>query len=116
VQLQQVVLNLIRNSIDAIAAMRPSATARSIKLEARQLSTPGRVEFSVLDSGPGIDEETAQRLFEPLMTSKLEGLGLGLAICTSIVEAHGGKLWLHSRAPGATEFRFTIPLENPRGS
>jgi len=43
-------------------------------------------------------------------------LGLGLAICTSIVEAHGGKLWLHSRTPGATEFRFTIPLENPRGS
>lgn len=113
VQLQQVVLNLIRNSIDAINATERDGT---IKLEARQLSTPGRVEFSVLDSGPGIDEETAQRLFEPLMTSKLEGLGLGLAICTSIVEAHGGKLWLHSRAPGATEFRFTIPLENPRGS
>jgi two-component system sensor kinase FixL len=111
VQLQQVILNLVRNSIDAI-----SATKRDGRIEvgARQLSTPDRVEFSVLDDGPGIDEATAERLFEPLMTSKHEGLGLGLPICTSIVEAHGGKIWLHSGAPGATEFRFTIPLENKR--
>jgi two-component system sensor kinase FixL len=111
VQLQQVILNLIRNSIDAIGA-----GSRNGKIEAgaRQLSAPDRVEFSVLDNGPGIDEATAQRLFEPLMTTKTEGLGLGLPICTSIVEAHGGKIWLHSGAPGATEFRFTIPLEATR--
>jgi two-component system sensor kinase FixL len=109
VQLQQVILNLVRNGIDAI-----SETKRGGRIEvgARQLSAPDRVEFSVWDDGPGIDEATTERLFEPLMTSKHEGLGLGLAICTSIVEAHGGKIWLHSGAPGATEFRFTIPLEN----
>lgn len=111
VQLQQVILNLVRNSIDAI-----SATKREGKIEvgARQLSAPERVEFSVLDNGPGIDEATVERLFEPLMTSKHEGLGLGLPICTSIVEAHGGKIWLHSGTPGATEFRFSIPVENGR--
>ena len=113
VQLQQVILNLIRNSIDAISATKRDG---AIVVGARQLSAPDRVEFSVLDDGPGIDEDTAKRLFEPLMTSKHEGLGLGLPICTSIVEAHGGKIWLHSRAPGATEFRFTIPLENPRSA
>lgn len=113
VQLQQVVLNLVRNSIDAI-----SATKREGRIEvgARQLSAPDRVEFSVWDNGPGIDETIAQRLFEPLMTSKQEGLGLGLAICTTIVESHGGKIWLHSGTPGTTEFRFTIPLESGRTS
>lgn len=113
VQLQQVILNLIRNSIDAISTTKRDGL---IVVGARQLSAPDRVEFSVLDTGPGIDEAIAERLFEPLMTSKHEGLGLGLPICTSIVEAHGGKIWLHSGAPGATEFRFTVPLENPRSS
>lgn len=112
VQLQQVILNLVRNSIDAIGE---SSGRGKIIIGARQLSTPARIEFSVLDDGPGIDEETAGRLFEPLMTSKHEGLGLGLAICASIVEAHGGKLWLQSRAAGATEFRFTIPVETKQG-
>jgi len=113
VQLQQVVLNLIRNSIDAISATKRKGR---IELGARQLSAPNRVEFSVWDNGPGIDDTIAQRLFEPLMTSKQEGLGLGLAICTTIVESHGGKIWLHSGTPGATEFRFTIPVESGRGS
>jgi two-component system sensor kinase FixL len=113
VQLQQVILNLIRNSIDAISA---AGVQGKIELGARQLPAPDRVEFSVWDNGPGIDKTIVQRLFEPLMTSKHEGLGLGLPICTSIVEAHGGKIWLHSGAPGATEFRFTVPLENARGN
>lgn len=113
VQLQQVVLNLIRNSIDAISATKRDG---HILVGARQLSTPERVEFSVLDDGPGIDEATATKLFGPLMTSKHDGLGLGLPICTSIVEAHGGKIWLQSAAAGATEFRFTIPIENKRNA
>lgn len=111
VQLQQVILNLIRNSIDSIAGAKRGG---EIVVAARQLFTPGRVEFSVRDNGPGVGEEIAERLFEPLMTSKHEGLGLGLPICTSIVEAHGGKIWLQSREPGATEFRFTIPAGEKR--
>lgn len=111
VQLQQVVLNLVRNSIDSIASAKRGG---EVAIAARHLFTPGRVEFSVWDNGPGISEDIAERLFEPLMTSKHEGLGLGLPICTSIVEAHGGKIWLHSRDPGATEFRFTIPTGDKR--
>lgn len=111
VQLQQVVLNLIRNSIDSIAGAKRGG---EIVVSARHLFTPDRIEFSVWDSGPGIGEEIAERLFEPLMTSKHEGLGLGLPICTSIVEAHGGKIWLQSSTPWATEFRFTIPAGDKR--
>ncbi|MBX3522703.1 MAG: MASE1 domain-containing protein [Xanthobacteraceae bacterium] len=111
VQLQQVVLNLVRNSIDSIASAKRGG---EVVIAARHLFTPGRVEFSVWDNGPGISEDIAERLFEPLMTSKHEGLGLGLPICTSIVEAHGGKIWLHSREPGTTEFRFTIPTGDKR--
>lgn len=111
VQLQQVVLNLVRNSIDSIASAKRGG---EVVIAARHLFTPGRAEFSVWDNGPGISENIAERLFEPLMTSKHEGLGLGLPICTSIVEAHGGKIWLHSREPGTTEFRFTIPTGDKR--
>lgn len=109
VQLQQVALNLIRNSIDAITGAK--IARGEIALAARHLHAPERIEFSVADNGPGVDHAIADKLFEPLMTSKHEGLGLGLPISASIVEAHGGKFWLHSGAPGATEFRFTIPVE-----
>src|SRR5438094_10553810 len=75
------------------------------------LTPPQRVEIGVSDNGPGVDHELADRLFEPLATSKEAGLGLGLPICASIVESRGGPLWLHSREAGATEFRFSLPLD-----
>jgi two-component system sensor kinase FixL len=109
VQLQQVALNLIRNSIEAITGAKIANGV--ISLSARHLHAPERIEFGVADNGPGVDDAMAEKLFQPLMTSKHEGLGLGLSICASIVEAHGGKLHLHSGAPGATEFRFTVPVE-----
>jgi two-component system sensor kinase FixL len=65
----------------------------------------------VIDSGPGVAADIAARLFEPLATSKHDGLGLGLSISAAIVEAHGGRLWLHTGEPGATEFRFSLPIE-----
>jgi len=67
-----------------------------------------------LDNGPGIEGEPASRLFDPLATTKQDGLGLGLSICASIVEAHGGRVWLHSGERGATEFRFSVPLDSSR--
>jgi signal transduction histidine kinase len=70
-----------------------------------------RVEIGVLDNGPEVDDQLADHLFDPLATSKEEGLGLGLPICVSIVESHGGRVWLHSRDAGATEFRFSLPLD-----
>jgi signal transduction histidine kinase len=107
-QLEQVILNLLRNSIEAIAyARQPDgyitvAAARS----------PGRseLEISVQDNGPGVAPEVVDRIFEPLTSSKEEGLGLGLSICESIVEAHAGKLWLERTGSDGTEFRLSIPL------
>jgi two-component system sensor kinase FixL len=111
IQIEQVVLNLIRNATEAI-----SATAQKdgvIRLSAVTLSEPRRIEIAVADNGPGVASDFAQSMFEPMTTSKQEGLGLGLSICLTIVESHGGRIWLHSGEPGHTEFRFWLPLEPP---
>jgi two-component system, LuxR family, sensor kinase FixL len=109
VQLQQVMLNLLRNADEAIADARmPNG---HITVVARHLESPTRIEISVVDNGPGITAEVAERLFHPLTTSKTDGLGLGLSISASIVEAHGGRIWLQTGKAGATEFRFSLPLE-----
>jgi two-component system sensor kinase FixL len=109
VQLQQVVLNLLRNAMEAIedARMRDER----IIVAARRLEAPDRIEISVMDNGPGIATEMIERLFHPLVTSKTDGLGLGLSICAAILQAHGGRIWLHAGNAGATEFRFSLPLE-----
>jgi C4-dicarboxylate-specific signal transduction histidine kinase len=112
VQLEQVVLNLVHNAIDAIAAVGQSND--HVLVAARHHLAPPRVEISVLDNGPGIEGELVGRLFDPLTTTKQDGLGLGLSICASIMEAHGGHVWLHSGKPGATEFRFSVPLDRSR--
>jgi two-component system sensor kinase FixL len=109
VQLQEVILNLVRNAAEAIADAR-TPNGR-IMVVARRLETPSRIEISVVDNGPGITAEVAERLFHPLTTSKSDGLGLGLSISASIVEAHGGRLWLQTGQAGATEFRFSLPVE-----
>lgn len=108
VQLQQVVLNLVGNAIEAVAA--GGGSDRRIQIRARASGNGKELEVAVVDNGPGIGPEIADRLFEPLTTSKHGGLGLGLSICASIIESHGGKIWLHARTPGATEFRFSLPF------
>jgi C4-dicarboxylate-specific signal transduction histidine kinase len=108
VQLEQVVLNLVHNAVEAITdAGLPHG---QIRVVAREQAAPPRIEIGVLDNGPGVDEHLAAGLFEPLATSKQDGLGFGLSISASIVEAHGGRVWLHSGKAGATEFRFSVPL------
>jgi signal transduction histidine kinase len=109
VQLQQVILNLVQNSIDAIDSA--GQTEGRIRITGSLLQNPPRVEIAVSDNGAGIAPALAERLFEPLTTSKREGLGLGLSICATIVQSHHGRLWLQSGAPGATEFRFWLPLQ-----
>jgi signal transduction histidine kinase len=109
VQLQQVVLNLVRNAAEAIRDAHMSNGR--IAIMARRLEAPARIEVSVIDNGPGIAADVAERLFHPLTTSKSDGLGLGLSICASIVEAHGGRIWLHAGEPSATELRFSLSLE-----
>jgi two-component system, LuxR family, sensor kinase FixL len=111
VQLQQVILNLVRNATDAIA---PTGRPGWIAISARRHGSPATgVEIGVQDDGPGIAPDMVDCLFEPLTTSKHKGLGLGLPICASIVTAHGGRIWLESSAPGHTEFRFVLPLSPP---
>ena len=109
VQLQQVILNLVGNAIEAITAAQ-RADGR-IRLEARLSPDMPHVEISIKDNGTGIEPEQAKRLFTPLATTKQDGLGLGLSICASIIEAHGGRMWLQSGEPGSTDFRFSLPVQ-----
>jgi PAS domain S-box-containing protein len=107
VQLQQVLLNLIMNSIQALGAV--SDGRRELTVSAA-FAEPDRVLVAVEDTGPGLDPAIAQRIFEPFFTTRSDGLGMGLSICRSIVEAHGGQLWVSPHAPHGTALHFTIPL------
>ena len=107
VQLQQVLLNLIMNGIQAMGAVTDRRRELTVSVA---LAEPGRVQVAVEDTGPGLDPAIAQRIFDPFFTTKSDGLGMGLSICRSIIEAHGGQLWVSPRAPHGTAFRFTIPL------
>jgi len=106
VQVQQVLINLIGNAVEALEhAPRP----RVIEVRARRLSEL-HLEVEVRDSGPGVAPEIEARLFEPFATSKPRGMGLGLAVCRGLVEAQGGRLWLAENRPGACSFAFTLPI------
>ena len=107
VQLQQVLLNLVMNGIQAMATSPDRRRELTISIaRARQ----DYAEITVEDTGPGLDPAIAKRIFDPFFTTKPDGLGMGLSICRSIIEAHGGQLWASSRAPHGTEFHFTIPF------
>ena len=97
--------------IRSMRSSPPAASDGRIRIAAALLQNPPRVEIAVSDNGAGIAPVLAERLFEPLTTSKPDGLGLGLSICATIVQSHHGRLWLQSGAPGATEFRFWLPLQ-----
>jgi two-component system sensor histidine kinase DctS len=104
--LEQVLLNLTRNAIQSMEAVGDPA-ARLLTLRARQ-THPRWVTFSVIDRGPGIAPEVAARLFTPFYTTKLEGMGLGLSLCRTVIEQHGGALDF-ANVEGGCEFRFTLP-------
>src|SRR5262245_24199352 len=105
VQLQQVVINLVINGIQAMAGLE---TTRVLSLRSKRDGND-QVLVEVEDRGGGIEAETADRLFAPFFTTKPEGMGMGLAICRSIVAAHGGRLWF-TRAEVGTIFHFSLPL------
>ena len=106
VQLQQVIMNLIMNGADAMSAVADRPRILHI---GSQVDSAGNVLVSVRDSGTGIDEAIRDIIFKPLFTTKSSGMGMGLSICRSIVEAHGGKLWAIPATPYGTDFRFIIP-------
>jgi signal transduction histidine kinase len=107
VQLQQVLLNLIVNGAQAMSAVTERARELTVS---STLAEPGSVLVAVEDTGTGLNPAVAQRMFEPFFTTKSDGLGMGLAICRSIIEAHGGRLWVSPRAPHGADVRFTVPL------
>lgn len=111
VHIEIVLNNLIYNAIDAIV----SSNTRIRRIEIRAESDgSGKVQVGVIDSGPGLRPDIAKRLFEPFSTSKQKGMGLGLAISRSIIEAHGGKLWFEQPAGGGTAFYFTLSVQDPQ--
>jgi PAS domain S-box-containing protein len=106
VQLQQVILNLVINAIEAMSAVTRRERCLTI---ASSLDPPGSVTITVADTGTGIDPAHCDRIFDPFFTTKDHGMGLGLAICRSIVEAHGGALRVSPRDPVGTVFHLTLP-------
>ena len=103
VQIQQVILNLILNAIEAMGEGEP----RQLSIETR-MGDESNVLVSVSDSGPGIAPADAGRVFEPFFSTKPNGMGIGLSICRSIIEAHQGKIWARANQRGST-FEFAIP-------
>jgi two-component system sensor kinase FixL len=103
VQVQQVLLNLVRNAIEAM-----------IEVDDRELvlsTAPAgddMVEVSVADTGPGLAEEVARQLFQPFITTKRHGMGVGLSISKTIIQSHGGEIWAEPNPSGGTTFRFTL--------
>jgi PAS domain S-box-containing protein len=106
VQLQQVILNLIMNGIEAMSMVMHRPRVLRVR---SQIDWPSIVLIAIEDSGPGFAPETMDHLFEAFFTTKLSGMGMGLSICRSIIDAHGGRLWASPRSPQGAVFQFTVP-------
>jgi two-component system sensor kinase FixL len=104
IQIQQVMMNLIRNAIDATAEDAPL-----LLVIVAELAADGMTEVSVADNGTGLSPGVRERLFQPFVSTKQDGMGVGLSICQAIVEAHGGQIWAEDNPGGGTVFRFTVP-------
>jgi C4-dicarboxylate-specific signal transduction histidine kinase len=105
VQLQQVVLNLVMNAIEAMQSVH----YRALKVKSEQ-SKPEMVHVSIEDTGTGIDPSNLNRVFSPLFTTKESGMGMGLSICHSIIESHNGRIWVSTGVTGGSIFQFELPM------
>jgi len=108
VQVQQVMLNLMRNAVDAME----QSPARMLTVSARA-GEPGMAEIAISDTGPGVSDDMAESLFRPFVTTKATGMGVGLSICRTIVEAHGGRIWMEPSKSGGATFKLTLPTVEP---
>jgi signal transduction histidine kinase len=106
VQLQQVVLNLLMNGIEAMSGMDEGA--RQMTITTRSIDE-GQIQVTVQDAGTGIDPNVLGKIFDPFYTTKPGGMGMGLSICRSIVQSHGGRLWATANNGPGTSFHFSLP-------
>jgi PAS domain S-box-containing protein len=109
VQLQQVLLNLVMNALEAMSGVREGG--RELLISTRNAEQGGLL-VAVCDSGPGLAPAVAERIFAPFYTTKPTGLGMGLSICHSIIEAHGGRIWVNANLSRGVTFQFTVPATN----
>jgi two-component system sensor kinase FixL len=107
VQIQQILLNLIRNGVDAMETVPASAQHLGITTSLRD---DEYVEVAVTDCGVGLSNQVAEQLFSPFFTTKSSGMGMGLAICRSIITSQGGRLWFTRNRHGGVTFHFTVPI------
>jgi two-component system sensor kinase FixL len=105
VQIQQVLINLVRNSIEAMEA----SPVRRLTVRSRLVEST-LAQVTIADTGPGLPQEVVERLFQPFTTTKENGMGIGLTICQSIIEAHGGRIWFEPDPDGGVAFHFQLPL------
>jgi C4-dicarboxylate-specific signal transduction histidine kinase len=105
VQLQQVLVNLMRNAIEAMQHCERQELDLSIS------ESKGMIEVSLADTGPGLSPDVAAHLFEPFISTKSNGMGVGLSICQTIISQHGGRIWAEANPAGGTIFRFTLPIQ-----
>jgi two-component system sensor kinase FixL len=105
IPIQQVLLNLIRNAIEAMAD-----SERRILFIDTSPAGAERVKVAIGDTGIGLEDEIRDRLFQPFVTTKSDGMGMGLSICRSIIDSHGGRLWVEDNNWGGTTFHFTVPI------
>jgi len=104
IQVQQVVINLVRNAVEAMQ----SVERRELTITTSADQENG-VEVTISDTGPGLPPEVAARIFHPFVTTKEKGMGIGLSICQSIIEAHGGRIWATPNETGGVAFHFRLP-------
>lgn len=108
VQVEKVMVNLMRNSVEAMRGA--GMPIRSIRITIRTSTEARMAQVTITDSGPGLDPETAKRIFDPFFTTKPRGIGMGLAVSRSLVEAHGGQLWFDTACETGASFHFTLPF------
>jgi len=110
IQLQQVLLNLMINSIEAMQPI--TDRQRELVIRSEQDETQ-QVRVTVMDCGIGLSTESAHRIFDAFVTTKTSGMGMGLSICRSIIQAHGGRIWASPNEPYGAAVQFTLPLHRP---
>ncbi len=112
IQIQQVMVNLLRNAVDALTSSPPADEEARLTVTTAE-AADGMIEFVVADNGPGIDDDLKDRLFEPFVTTKSQGMGMGLSVSRRLIESHGGTIGVESKPGAGAAFKFRLPRYRP---